>query len=350
MFDGVFRFGMTVWYTCAVVVFHNLRYVTSTGGPLESLSSGVSGSSLTESQKASLHRWQKGLMIAYTLLMLMTIAGFLPRIISGEGFQESAAHNRIAAVAYVIFASVFWAAVLGWWLSLKLGSALAKLDVLDVAKRLGRNTSFMGTNEQEWLEEVVQPALALDETFGQLSAWGNALGLFGFGIWVGCFALVWGVCANPNHAPAFRAIVGVIALVMTLFPLLLALDPARVSSDSDILVDATNDLNFADIKMFDRTFPMLFTLKNTNIGQGIGFTIFKVVVDTVMLKKLIFGLWSFFTIVFPVLYQYLPEEVSDVTTESCVLTEAQEALVRAMVNTFNSTCSYNMTIASVVDW
>ena len=86
-----------------------------------------------------------------------------------------------------------------------------------------------------------------------------------------------------------------------------------------------------------------------NFGQGLGFAVSRVVVNKRLLTtyavNLTSGLTSFVTILFAV------QETQPLATggeEPCTLSEAQTNTIRAVMGGVNSTCAYDMSLASII--
>ena len=117
---------------------------------------------------------------------------------------------------------------------------------------------------------------------------------------------------------------------------------ARTSSKCDDLLSELNTKGLHNIDAHLRLDALEQRLRRLNSGQGLGFRapIFGVL-DIPKLKLILTGIASVSSSVVPVLWLLATSKES--ATNSCTLTQAQEAVVLGMAQA-NQTCTYNLTV------
>ena len=103
--------------------------------------------------------------------------------------------------------------------------------------------------------------------------------------------------------------------------------------------------------VYRKTNPLLTTLRNLNGGMGLGFVVFGVVVDKRTLNKVLLGVTSIFGTAVPLILALMPaaglpagageEGAGDACAD---ITAEQRAALSAVAETFNTSCSYNVTV------
>eukprot|EP01045_Picozoa_sp_COSAG04_P003358 COSAG04_NODE_136_length_23756_cov_16.820645_5_plen_74_part_00 len=72
--------------------------------------------------------------------------------------------------------------------------------------------------------------------------------------------------------------------------------------------------------------------------------------DTSTLKSILVGIFSIATTVIPILGTLIPPNATKDDAHPCELDAMEIARVRAAMLGHNSSCSYNQTIGSVINW
>ena len=185
--------------------------------------------------------------------------------------------------ACVLFAFVYPA----WQLSLQLAVTLAADNVDDLMKDLGPLAAqdYVGGDDSEgesrWRARVERPGAMLVTTLEELSVWGTAMGVSILGFWALALCLVPTSIASNNRE--MQVGLGLVAL----FPIMILIAPANVSSSCDELLNQLNDISFMGNRHHkDRCTHLRHSLMNLNRGQGLGFVVFGTVIDTRFLAKM----------------------------------------------------------------
>jgi hypothetical protein len=184
--------------------------------------------------------------------------------------------------ACALFAFVYPA----WQMSLQLAVTLAADNVDDLMKDLGPVVAqdyvgeYGSEGEKRWRHQVERPGAMLVTTLEELSAWETAMGASVLGFWT--FAL----CLVPTSIAAHNIPMQVGLGLAALFPLLIMIGPANVSTSCDDLTEQLNDISFlGDHAHKSRCTDLRNSLMHHNGGQGMGFKVFGTVVDKPMLSK-----------------------------------------------------------------
>jgi Ca2+-binding EF-hand superfamily protein len=183
-----------------------------------------------------------------------------------------------------------------WFVSLMLGAYLAADDVFELMAALNPRhvEKFTGSGAAEyWRTRVQQPGVYLVTTMEELSKWGPSTAY----VFVVC--LLSGLCMFP-HAIASKHVVLVIAIVCSLFvPVLVATPPATVSEACDTMYEQLNDIAFlGDTQHKNRCFQLRKNWKHMNRNHGLGFVVFRIVLDKKMLWKIAGIIAGFATTIF----------------------------------------------------
>ena len=263
-----------------------LRLVTRRGGSLDELRAGevrVPGSTLD-----GLERWvrrARRLGTPFALLFLLLFAFF--------AFNAQSLGRMLVTMIVVVILPLPFGALLLWWYSLKVGAALALVQV-DAARRKARAEAKRvrasgAMDAPRWRSEVEDPVLTLcRDVFPVLNkGWGWSVGLIAASLAIG--ALTWFMFFKK--AGAFSVfemeitsdLVGVVVVALWAFvvallgglfamPVILAMDPATASSRCARLEDDINALCQED-PGFTRGINFLKTIKALNKDQGLGFVV-----------------------------------------------------------------------------
>ena len=96
-------------------------------------------------------------------------------------------------------------------------------------------------------------------------------------------------------------------------------------------------------------------LEKLNRGQGLGVTVFGVVIDAAMMNKIFTSVVSFMVTVVPIiltLYAPPTKAVDTDTSATCTLTHPEQASIQGTFGLINASCTYNITVgpAGVIMW
>jgi hypothetical protein len=168
-----------------------------------------------------------------------------------------------------------------WALSMKVAAALAEDSVREVVKNVKVEAM---ESDDTWYNRVISPSTALaNTTMRYISVgWGRGIAFAAMALWLASLsklARFLQVTFHPDSS--YRGASGIIrvllpALACAVGPLVLALDLATVSSSCDKLVTTISNLGLEvdsvqhSARVYDKTKPLLATLKGMHAGQGIG--------------------------------------------------------------------------------
>ena len=139
-------------------------------------------------------------------------------------------------------------------------------------------------------------------------------------------------------------------MVLALLPLGLALDVAAASSRCDEFMDSLNEKRTQE--NHEQILWLETKLSKLNKGQGLGFSVYGVVLDRKTLKNLAIGIVGTMSTVVTTLIALSESDeamvavAQDSSVVPCAqLSPAQEAAVVGMFSAFNSSCTWvNLTI------
>ena len=157
-----------------------------------------------------------------------------------------------------------------WWLSLKCASALGNRRVDEVRTAVKALLSQRDPpDDLTWRATVEGPSLGLASTTLPLltKGWGNALGCVAIGH--ASLALLLGMQTYSIASAGQKLdLVGIAILVATILvatlPVLVALEPAQISSHCDTLRGKLTAMRCKDPKSYERVEPLYDTLRLVN--------------------------------------------------------------------------------------
>lgn len=343
-----------------------VRAIHPTKGHLALLGAGTQ----TASQKAvsMLRFWRR---CAYVVaVVILVFAAFLCIYFPYETYMDWSidGHNSVQLFWGVCRRTGYAGAVLGiwagcvfWLLSLKVAAVLAEDGVLDVVKDVTLDS--VDSDDETFYLKVFQPCMTLArKRMPILSAgWGRGAAFACLVAWSYSFAKF---CRflNSLHNPDYISEYGQLApfvrnfipsLLYAVGPILVITDLAAVSTLCDRLMNRINLVNaectsVAQLaEVYRRINPLLKCLKELNTGQGLGFCVYSIVVDTKTLNKLGLAMISTFATVVPIVLALQPDPQVVSTSEhvgaECTFTSQQVAVIQAAIGP-NFTCSSNMTV------
>eukprot|EP01043_Picozoa_sp_COSAG02_P064089 COSAG02_NODE_9268_length_2272_cov_1.151334_2_plen_467_part_00 len=359
------------------------RVALMSGGKLDQLGAGEV--MVSEGDAASMARRRKGDIAFSAFLALaglcLTVLFFASFVLSWSEVPD----DHVAAIRLVLLSAglvdltVAPAIGSGWPGSMRTASCLCRDAVVEVVKDVRATDP---TDEEQWEARVSQPALALREKFELLSdGWSSGL----LGVILGCWLLSLGQfarCLDPLIAQHERARDLASVAIFALIPFWIAMDIADTSSWCDTLMAELNDVRikhgkaghlniqcletslkqlvrcpfkeYLPTSMQRQCLPLAYRSHASapwqNNGQGLGFVLAGSVLDKRSLKAAFVKLISTLSTVI----SYLLVLADDVATNTaaggamCDLTAVQKATVRSVLAERNESCSYNMTVASVL--
>ena len=164
---------------------------------------------------------------------------------------------------------------------MKVAAALAEDSVQEVVKNVKPEAM---ESDDTWYSRVIRPSTALAKTTMRYISvgWGRGIAFAAMALWLvslSKLARFLQVTFHPDSS--YRGASGIIrvllpALGCAVGPLGLALDLATVSSSCDKLVTTISDLGLEvdsmqhSARTYEKTKPLLSTLKGMHAGQGIG--------------------------------------------------------------------------------
>ena len=258
-----------------------------------------------------------------------------------------------------------WAGCVFWLLSLKVAAVLAEDGVLEVVRDVTLDS--VDSDDEVFYLKVFQPCILLArKRMPILSAgWGRGAAFACLVAWSYSFAKF---CRflNVLHDPDYISEYGQLAPFVRVFipsllyavgPILVIIDLAAVSTLCDRLMNRINLVNAEStsvvqlVEVYRRINPLLKCLKELNTGQGLGFCVYSIVVDTKTLNKLGLAMFSTFATVVPIVLALQPDpqvasKREQVGTE-CTFTSHQVAVIQAAIGP-NLTCSGNMTVNEIL--
>lgn len=320
-------------------------HAVAAGGGLESL--GFGKITVAENGRRTLARWK-------VVLSVVSLISFLAGSLVGSGLlrmgQRSAVSGRVLTPLYCFtvilwnffcIAAAFPAIILPWVYSLQCGAVIVRQAVTDTIDIIVR----YHPDDPEWKTLVVPAVKQLATvTLPRLStAFGNALGCLTVGMWSAALGLFAGYL--EGRKPVMFAMM----MLWFFLPFGVASTVTSTSDKCDQLRAMLNNKRGNDLDTHMQVVALEIYLKELNRGQGLGFAVFGIVIDIPMANKILSSLVSFLITVVPILLALNPANLEKGKgTDSCSLTDYQAAIIRSAMLNSNSSCVYNMTIASVI--
>ena len=146
------------------------------------------------------------------------------------------------------------------------------------------------------------------------------------------------------------------SVVHTAMPFIAANDVANASSLCDELRDVINNKRVSDLGCHSIVEALEQALDRLNQCQGLGFVVYKRVVDKDMLNRILIFMFTILSTVMPIIFALdKTATVVDLASQpgACEMTIEQQAAAQSMFAAmFNVSCTYNTTIgpAGVVAW
>ena len=283
---------LSLTFVWALLPLESARVALQPGGFLDML--GADTTKISASAAGSVARSRVILLVVATLVFLFglmaTAASAAGRNAPPMSSAASVGMVQLYAGATAVAAMTFAIALfVGWWSSMKLGSALVRDVSVEVIKNVQKTSP---EDTKAWSKEVEAPALELNTHFKQLSAgWG--MGLLGATLCLWSFSLArltdalntprntglalhigrddMGSTGSGRGPDSFFITALVSMTLVAPLPLFLAHDIASTSSCADWLMDTLNDARIQHGKGHDTTITWLErALRNLNHGQGLG--------------------------------------------------------------------------------
>jgi hypothetical protein len=363
------------------------------GGALEDLDAGKVLISEQDAQTLSRWRWFLAAMSGLSVLVGLFCVVEGPLSPLGIMPPDAPVALRVTWVLvgleFITFGPI---ALIGWFASMDTASRLCRDQAVEAVRAVSEADP---TDDSAWKKSVEAPAMALRHKFEVLSdGWGD--GLLGIGIfsWSSAAALLSSSMNQPLMAGldaasqlepgTWRITCFVFMVIFVFLPFLLAKDIADTSTWCSYLMAELNDVRtrcmttetHLKVQMLEVALERLVRQKAVasslslvcvcvcvhltmssviamagwqNFGQGLGFVVSRVVINKRLLKtsavKLSSGLTSFVTIVLAVLETQQSVAGGE---EACALSEVQTSTIRAVMGGGNSTCAYDMSLASII--
>lgn len=360
----VSMFGASVAFLCLLPILSSVQRALKTGGELDQLGAGTV--KISADAARTLKRWRMVTNVFGALFMVVGSAFFVQSImelITGidlMGRNDDDADGALSA-QYSLSLSLFIihgiaVTLVGFWPTMLTGSALARDAISEVQHKLLHTDP---RDKQAWDRDVAGPALALDKVMKKLSmGWSNGL--------LGAAGFCWGnamnaFCRAINTEYSFssdefrgepegtmRAGKLRMTVFMTLLPLLLAFDVAKVSSQCDLLMSSINIVRMRTGEECNERITWLETsLMRLHHGQGLGFLMAGVVVDKRTLRNAFAAMVGAMSTVITAL---LALSSTHRRRESCHLSDPQLAAIQSVVSSFNaSSCAYNVSLDTIME-
>jgi len=205
------------------------------------------------------------------------------------------------------------------------------------------DTNDVRGSESPWTwEEHCVPMVKklVEHTLPQLSSgWGVPVLMTFVGSWT-CAA---GLFAKAVRGNPFQMIL--VALTLTL-PFIVASDVANVSTDCDRLQMALHwrRLKVTQVSVLQKIEQIEILLDRCNKNQGLGFVAGATVIDKVILKTIFAKLFTGLSLAVPLVLSYAQRAGINV----CALTAQQTASIQAIMLNANATCSFNMSLDTIL--
>ena len=306
------------------VVAEQLRLALRPGGELELLFAG--GNMLQRQSVEKLETWQR---LMHRLIVFwrtagpgLTIGGILLSVIGpftryhiGFGSIWYATLGPVAGLGFPL--------VLEFLISIEVAQALATEKTMQVVQAATHTKP--DDPEGAWVTNVQDPALALqDGDIGLLSVgWGFGLaavyGIFWAGLAPAMFFFTLTIVAGSSYIWAYAGITSFLTLGCLVMPLWLSTGVAAASLASDDVLRQLNFVRMCDVKYHAPVLALETSLKNLNMGQGLGFLIGITVLDKAMLKNMMKGIIGVFSTALPVALALF---AATLQSHSAIFTEA----------------------------
>ena len=329
-----------------VPAYESVRAALCAGGALEQLGAGTVRIGASEAR--SLRRWRVGLAV------LMGFASL------GTGTYAAVAMGPMQAVACCLIFPPNLFIFHGWWLSMRLGSCLARDETVEVMRA---TADADPTDEAAWTADVARRALALDEVFRQLSAgWGVGLQALVACFWVMvlCFVSVAvdnvyleAVDTNQGYTPGtVRYILLLSAAFDGILPLFFLADVAVTSSYCDKLTATLTQLGakcYGNERATTLVLQLNTLLNEHNRKQGLGLVLWGTVVDRRTLGRLFTGIVGIMASTYTALLSLSTAgaTTSNVhpTVGACqAMTSEQHTMADELFGMVNASCNFNFTV------
>jgi hypothetical protein len=254
-------------------------------------------------------------------------------IYTGWGLQ-SPTQNRLTAVVVIVYLSTAYElAMTAPTVTLRTATALigARIQAITNAVEIEAESDGQDISREKWERTVIGPIRQVIREMKMLSkGWertvelGWAFALLQSGAFMCLFLSPALASEISSHEKVLMVFLGELLGVHIDFPWVryalqgwfliyavylmpvMALDiagaPAEVSTDADVLKETLNKIRINDFstETHEKVFILECALANCNDGQGVGFCVRGIVIDTKMLNKLKFQLYSALTTAIPV--------------------------------------------------
>ena len=353
-------------FGCLLLPLESTRVALRPGGALEALGAGTQR--ISDKDARTQMRWRTaGAMVScaiipagivYCVAALMGVGPFCTRVCDLERGTDA-----LLARVYLASQGVFMATTIpligsGWWPSMLTASCLCRDSITEVIKKV-RATDLA----EEPFESISKPALALRKSMDTLST-GWSLGLLGMVLTSLISSLAqFSYAINREFTSSYDVVEGrepgttrrmmfIPCVLWAFFSLGLANDLANTSSRCDLVMVELNQMGIKHGPEYHSKIDWLVCmLRRLNSGQGLGFTLGYTVIDRKTINHTAVKLASTFATIYAVLLTMGESNDSlghsNEKTEACALSEEHVAVIQAMLSV-NTSCSYNMTIESVL--
>jgi hypothetical protein len=353
----------SVGLLCVLPILHSAQRALKAGGELDQLGAGTV--KISEKAARTLTRWRMATTAFGALFLLIGFVFSAKSIvelatgidlIDGEDDDDNGALSPQYGLCLGLFIiHGIPVSLVGFWPTMLTGSALARDAISEVQHKLLHTDP---NDKEAWDRDVAGPALALDETMKKLST-GWSAGL------MGAAGSCWGQAVNSfcrainteysfssdefrgNPEGTARAEKLRSTVFLTLLPLLLALDVAKVSSQCDLLMSSINLVRIRSGEECNERITWLeMSLMRLHHGQGLGFLMAGIVVDKKTLRNALVAMIGAMSTIITAL---LALNSTHRRRESCDLSSPQLAAVQAVVSSFNtSSCAYNVSLDTIM--
>ena len=284
---------------------------------------------------------------------LLSLLGFGYIVVTGAGFH-SPWYNRLSALLQLVTWLYAVPLACAAFISITTATLCAQQATVAVIHSLKTRPT-----PDEWDRKALRPTVTLAIQIMPLVSQFSSLIMLCFGVfWILAFSF-FALSINPNME-YIQTRVGLewlptAALTMLSFfttattafvPLLLAREPASVSTSCKDLVNELNNIRLAEpiVETDLRVGILERAISKANHGQGIGFFFGRTLIDQAFLQKIGTTIGALVSTIVPIVWAWRLSARQDTSIEFCHLSTAQQGAWQVFAAQFNDTCTYNLTV------
>jgi hypothetical protein len=330
-----------------------LRRVTAPGGELEQLSAGQKH--ISARSHRTLQRLASCLGVVVVLLgafglvvaVYWLVAGVVSLATKGWPTFRDACAGADNSLAEGVLVGVVYPLAAVWYLTLKQAAALTTFKVVQVQTVIIQHDPL----GPQWKPQVEDHVIRLvEDALPTLSrGWGGGAVALCLTCWAGAaFTFTYSLAGihekDSGGAPSVGTVISTFLLACV--PMLILWDVAATSSECDLMIKLLNDKRICNPsdEVHLKITRMEAMCNKLNKNQGLGFVIFGVVVDKKYFVHLFLKLGALALSAATSIVALTGEKTSVISDGFCGLDSTQQLAIQATMASFNSSCTYNVTV------